>query len=56
MKKHLLEQIIHHNIHLEMKSHPPTKEEKVIPLGKAERFPHVKSQNTYGLSKRKNRF
>lgn len=34
----------------------PTKEEKVIPLGKTERFPHTKSQNTYGLYKRKNRF
>ena len=35
---------------------PPTKEEKVIPLGKTERFLHVKSQNTYGLFKRKSRF
>ena len=35
---------------------PPTKEEKVIPLGKNERYPPVKSQNTYGLFKRKSRF
>jgi hypothetical protein len=28
---------------------PPTKEEKVIPLGKTERFPPVKSQNTYWI-------
>jgi hypothetical protein len=34
----------------------PTKEEKVITFGKTERFPHVKSQNTCGLFKRKNRF
>ena len=53
-EKALLEQIMHHNIHLEMKSHSPTKEEMVIQLGKAERFPQAISQNTCGLSKKIN--
>ena len=45
-EKALLEQIMPNNIHLEMKSHSPTKEEMVIQLGKAERFPQAISQNT----------
>jgi hypothetical protein len=43
-EKALLEQIMPNNIHLEMRSHSPTKEEMVIPLGKAERFPQAISQ------------
>lgn len=42
------------NINLEMKSYPLIKEEKVMPLAKEERYPHIKSQNTCGLSKKKN--
>jgi len=53
-EKALLEQIMHPNIQLEMKSHSPTKEEMVIQLGKAERFPQAISQNTCGLSKKIN--
>lgn len=53
-EKALLEQIMPNNIHLEMRSHSPTKEEMVIPLGKAERFPQAISQNTCGLSKKIN--
>ena len=53
-EKALLEQIMPHNIHLEVKGHSPTKEEKVIPLGKAERFPQAISNNTCGLSKKIN--
>lgn len=43
-EKALLEQIMPNNIHLEMRSYSPTKEEMVIPLGKAERFPQAISQ------------
>ena len=43
-EKALFEQIMPNNIHLEMRSHSPTKEEMVIPLGKAERFPQTISQ------------
>jgi len=46
-EKALLEQITPNNIHLEMRSHSPTKEEMVIPLGKAKRFPQAISQNKW---------
>lgn len=34
---------------------PPTREEKVIPLDKGERFPPIRSQNTSANYKRKNK-
>jgi hypothetical protein len=34
---------------------PPATKEKVITLGKSERFQPINSQNTYGLFKRKSK-